>query len=121
MLGPHLGIVVPDKHDISYYRNLFEYYNEKLDSHMSLYNVDTPDFIVIYLKEILVDDNIKIGRLSQIEIPQKLINVCETNTNTNTNSNSNYNSNSNTKFNSNILPLTLDDKILVLYCKIGSK
>ena len=33
---------------------------------MSLYNVGRPDFIVISLKELKVDDNIKIGRLSQI-------------------------------------------------------
>ena len=94
MLGPQVGIVVKDKHDISYYRNLFDHYIEKLESIMSLYNVSTPDFIVIHLKEILVDDNIKIGRLSQIDLPQKLINVSETKT----------------KFNSKILPLTLDDK-----------
>jgi hypothetical protein len=43
--------------------------------------------------------------MSQIELPKKLINVSETKT----------------KFNSNILPLTLDEKILVLYCKIVSK
>ena len=75
MLGPQVGIVVKDKHDISYYRNLFEHYIEKLESIMSLYTVGTPDFIVIHLKEILVEDNIKIGRLSQIDLPKKLINV----------------------------------------------
>jgi len=32
MLGPQVGIVVKDKHDISYYRNLFEHYIEKLES-----------------------------------------------------------------------------------------
>nr|YP_009739367.1 LAGLIDADG homing endonuclease [Tricholoma bakamatsutake]QIC20211.1 LAGLIDADG homing endonuclease [Tricholoma bakamatsutake] len=62
ILAPQLGIVVKDKHDISYYRILFDHYIEKLESIMSLYNVGTPDFIVIHLKEILVDDNIKIGR-----------------------------------------------------------
>ena len=94
MLGPQVGIVVKDKHDISYYRLLFRHYTDKLESIMSLYNVGTPDFIVIHLKEILVDDNLKIGRLSQIDLPNKLINVSDTKT----------------KFNSNILPLTLDDK-----------
>lgn len=94
VLGPQVGIVVKEKHDISYYRNLFEYYIEKLESLMSLYNVDTPEFIVITLKEILLEDNIKIGRLSQIELPKRLINVSETKT----------------KFNSNMLPLTLNEK-----------
>ena len=59
---------------------------------MSLYNVGTPDFIIIHLKEIVVDDIIKIGQLSKIDLPKKLINVNET------------------KFNSNILPLTLNEK-----------
>jgi hypothetical protein len=50
MLGPQVGIVVKAKHDISYYRNLFEHYIERLESIMSLYNVGRPDFIVISLK-----------------------------------------------------------------------
>jgi hypothetical protein len=94
MLGPQVGIVVKKQHNISYYRDLFEYYKERLESLMSIYNVGTPDFIIIHLKEIIVDDKLKIGRLSQIELPKRLINVSETKT----------------KFNSNILPLTLDEK-----------
>jgi len=50
MLGPQVGIVVKAKHDISYYRNLFEHYIERLESILSLYNVGRPDFIVISLK-----------------------------------------------------------------------
>jgi hypothetical protein len=36
ILGPQVGIVVKDKHDISYYRSLFEYYIDKLESILSL-------------------------------------------------------------------------------------
>jgi len=93
MLGPQVGIVVKDKHDISYYRDLFEYFNEKLDSLMSLYNINTPDFIDIIFKEITLDNQIKLGGISNIELPKRLIKISKTN---------NY-------FNNNILPLTLDD------------
>jgi len=75
MLGPQVGIVVKDKHDISFYINLFEFYLVKLEHLMSLYTVGTPDFIVIHLKEILVEDSIKIGQLSKIDLPNSLINV----------------------------------------------
>lgn len=94
MLGPQQGIVIKDKHDISYYRKLFEYYCEKLEIIMSLYNTTLPEFIVIYLKEIIINSNIKKGRLSKIALPKRLINVSEAKNN----------------FNSNILPLTLDEK-----------
>lgn len=94
MLGSQQGIVIKDKHDISYYRKLFEYYCEKLEIKMSLYKADLPEFIVIHLKEIIIDSNIKKGRLSKIALPKRLINVSETKNN----------------FNSNILPLTLDEK-----------
>ena len=67
---------------------------EKLESLMSLYMVGTPDFIIIYLKEILVDDNIKIGQLTKINLPNRLINVGV----------------SKTILNSKILPLTLEEK-----------
>nr|QWO71369.1 DNA polymerase [Termitomyces sp. T123] len=94
MLGPQVGIVVKETHDIAYYRRLFEHYIEKLEILMSLYMVDTPDFIVIHLKELLVDDSIKIGQMSKIELPKRLITVSETKT----------------KFNNKMLPLTLDEK-----------
>jgi hypothetical protein len=94
MLGPQVGIVVSSEHNITYYRELFEYYTERLESIMSLYNVTTPDFIIIHIKEIKIIESLKIGRLSQIELPKRLINLSETKT----------------KFNSNILPLTLEEK-----------
>ena len=96
MLGPQVGLVVRDKHDISYYRILYEHYIEKLESIMSLYNTGVPDFIIIHLKEILVEGKIKIGQLSKIDLPTKLINVSDTKI----------------KFNSKILPLTLDLEII---------
>jgi len=94
MLGPQVGIVVKDNHDISYYRDLFEYFNEKLESLMSIYNINTPDFIDIIFKEITLDNQIKLGGISKIELPKRLIKISKTN---------NY-------FNNNILPLTLDDR-----------
>lgn len=94
MLGPQVGLVVRDKHDISYYRILFEHYIDKLESIMSLYDASVPDFIIIHLKEILVEGKIKIGQLSKIDLPTKLINVSDTKI----------------KFNNKILPLTLDER-----------
>lgn len=94
MLGSQVGIVVKDRHDISYYRKLFAFYVDKLEIQMSFYTVGLPDFITIYLKEIQVDETIRIGDLSQIVLPKRLINVSETKT----------------KFNSHILPLTLVEK-----------
>lgn len=94
MLGPQVGIVVKDIHNINYYRKLYEYYVDKLEIQMSFYTVGLPDFITIYLKEIQVEDEIKIGDLSRIELPNKIIKVSDTKT----------------KFNSNILPLTPDEK-----------
>ena len=94
MLGPQVGVVVRDRHDISYYRILYEHYIEKLESIMSLYNAGVPEFVIIHLKEILVDGKVKIGQLFQIDLPKKLINVSDTRI----------------KFNSKILPLTLDER-----------
>ena len=81
MLGPQVGIVVKTQHNLAYYRDLFEYYKERLEIILSLYNVDTPDFIIIHLKEIIISDHLKIGRLYQIESPKRLINISETKTN----------------------------------------
>jgi hypothetical protein len=61
---------------------------------MSLYTVGTPDFIVIHLKEIQVEDSLKIGQLSKIDLPNRLITARE----------------GKNKLNSNILPLTLEEK-----------
>lgn len=55
MLGSQQGIVIKDKYDISYYRKLFEYYCEKLEIKMSLYKADLPEFLVIHLKEIIIE------------------------------------------------------------------
>lgn len=50
MLGPQAGIVIKNKQDINYYRDLFEHYTNKLESLMSLYNIEAPDFITIHIK-----------------------------------------------------------------------
>ena len=66
MLGPQVGIVVKETHNISYCaqaRKLFEYYLEKLDIKMSFYTVGLPYFRYIYFKEIQVEDHIRIGDL----------------------------------------------------------
>jgi len=59
---------------------------------MSLYNVDTPDFIIFHLIEIVVDDKLKIGKLPKPIA--SLITLKENKTN----------------FNNNMLPLTLSNK-----------
>lgn len=56
--------------------------------------VDTPDFISVQLKELSLEDKIKIGVLSHKALSTKLINSSETKT----------------KFNSHILPVTLFKK-----------
>ena len=63
MLGPQVGIVVKDSHNISYYRKLFQYYKDKLEIQMSFYTVGLPYFRYIYFKEIQVEDHIRIGDL----------------------------------------------------------
>jgi hypothetical protein len=51
MLGPQSGINVRDTHNISHYRNIYEYFIERLNLLMDRYQIACPDFIVIYLKE----------------------------------------------------------------------
>lgn len=45
MLGPQIGIVVKNTHDIKYYKLLFKHYQDKLEALMSLYYVENPNFI----------------------------------------------------------------------------
>lgn len=89
MLGSQVGIVIKDLHDIKYYKLLFEHYKDMLESVMSRYYVDTPDFIIIHLIELSVDEKLQIGKLPQLST--KLVTIKENKTN----------------FNNNILPLTL--------------
>jgi hypothetical protein len=106
ILGPQVGIVFKTQHNLAYYREFCDYYTERLERILSLYNVDTLDFIIRQLKEIEIikkTGHLKIGRLSQIELPQRLINISETKT----------------KFNSNILPLTLEEKQFGFFLQEG--
>jgi len=44
---------------IKNYRLLFEHYLEKLEILMNRYNIENPDFIVIYLKELILEETLK--------------------------------------------------------------
>jgi len=94
MLGSQVGIVIKEEHDINYYKSLFEHYKDMLDSTMSLYNAETPDFIIIHLREITVDEKLKLGKLPHISTTLLSGQVTD----------------NKIKFNNNILPLTLAEK-----------
>jgi hypothetical protein len=51
MVGPQLGINVNNTHNINYYRNIFDYLIERLNLLMEIYQIPSPDFIILYLKE----------------------------------------------------------------------
>jgi hypothetical protein len=94
MIGPQIGINVKNNHNISHYRNLYEYLLEKLNILMDRYMITTPDFIVIHLKELNIDEDLKIGQFSDIKLNKGIVPISVT-----------------TKiFSPNILPLTLNDK-----------
>jgi len=90
MLGSQVGIVVRDSHDIKYYKSLFEHYQDMLEITLSLYKVESPDFI--HLTEITVDEHLKLGKL--VKPSTKLVKVTE----------------NLTLFKKNILPLTRLEK-----------
>jgi DNA polymerase type B, organellar and viral len=93
MLGSQVGIVVGDSHDIKYYRSLFEHYKDKLDILLDQYNISTsPDFIIIHLIEISIDEKLKLGKFTKPS--SKLVKLNETKN----------------QFNNNILPLTQVEK-----------
>jgi len=92
MLGSQVGIVVRDSHDIKYYKSLFEHYQDMLEITLSLYKVESPDFIIIHLTEITVDEHLKLGKL--VKPSTKLVKVTE----------------NLTLFKKNILPLTRLEK-----------
>ena len=92
MLGSQVGIVVRDSHDIKYYKSLFEHYQDMLEITLSFYKVESPDFCIIFLTEITVEEHIKIGKL--VQPSTKLVKVTE----------------NLTLFKNNILPLTRIEK-----------
>jgi hypothetical protein len=94
MLGPQTGINVKDTHNISQYRNIYEYLLERLYLLMDRYQIPYPDFIVIYLKELNIDDKLKLGQFSSLKLTKGVIPIYLTKKN----------------FSPNILPLSLNDK-----------
>ena len=67
MIGPQIGFNVKNNPNISHYRNLYKYLLEKLNILMDRYMITTPDFIVIHLKELNIDEDLKIGQFSDIK------------------------------------------------------
>jgi len=94
MLGPQVGINVKETHNLEYYRNLYEHLLEKLSIIMESYNVEAPDFITLIMKELVLEETIKKGEISKIEISKGLGKIGEVKRN----------------FNSSILPFTYNEK-----------
>lgn len=94
MLGPQVGINVKETHNLEYYRNLYEHLLEKLSIIMESYNVEAPDFITLIMKELVLEETIKKGVISKIEISKGLGKIGEVKRN----------------FNSSILPFTYNEK-----------
>lgn len=94
MLGPQVGINVKESHDLKYYKDLYKHLLDLLEITMSKYNLEVADFIVIHLKEIVLEDAIKTGQISKIKLNKGIVKVGSTKQ----------------KFNSQILPLTINDK-----------
>jgi hypothetical protein len=87
MLGCQVGIVVKDSHNIDYYRTLYGHYLDMLESTMSMYNVESPNFIIIHLIELQIEEKLRLPELPRSF--SKLIKQVDL------------------KFNKNILPLPL--------------
>ena len=94
MLGPQVGINVKNNHNINYYKDLYDHLIETLDILMDRYNITKPDLIVIRLKELNIDEDLKIGQITNIKLNKGIVPVTSTKHN----------------FNKNILPLSLHDK-----------
>jgi hypothetical protein len=111
MLGPQTGIPVRETHDLNFYRLLSEHYLENLEILMDRYNIENPDFIVIYLKELILEETLKkVDPISQIALSKGLLRLGKTKQ----------------FFSTNILPLSkaeknfgslLEDKLQIEYLK----
>jgi hypothetical protein len=99
MDGPQLGINVKNTHNINYYRNIFDYLIERLYLLMERSQIPDLYFIVIYLKELNIEDELKLGQFSDIKINKGVVPICLTKKN-----------NKKNFFHPNILPLSLKDK-----------
>ena len=95
LLRTQTGINVKETHNLNYYRNLYEPFSGKLEITMDRYNVESPDFIVIYLKELNLEKTLKKeDPIFQIVLSKSLVKVWKTKR----------------FFNYNILPLTYNEK-----------
>jgi hypothetical protein len=76
MLGPQTGIPVRETNELKFYRLLYEHYLEKLEILLDRYNIENPDFIVIYLKELILEETLKkVDPISQIALSKGLVRV----------------------------------------------
>jgi hypothetical protein len=95
MLGPQVGIYMRETHDLKYYSLLYEHFLELLEILMDRYGVESPDFIVIYLKELILEETLKKDNpISQIVLSKGLVKVGDTKR----------------LFSSSILPITYNEK-----------
>lgn len=94
MLGHQEGIKVKNKHNIQYYKRLFEHYQMKLEMIMSLYSVPAPDFIIIHIKQLKVEEFKQLCKNNQFPIQNKMIKKVDLKD----------------IFNNKIMPLTLNEK-----------
>nr|AYE93237.1 LAGLIDADG homing endonuclease [Termitomyces sp.]AYE93255.1 DNA polymerase [Termitomyces sp.] len=96
MLGPQVGVVVKDSHNISYYRNLYEHFNETLNLLMERYFIDYPEFIVFRFRILQVEEDTQVMKknFSTLNFNKKVLKLGEIKK----------------SFNGNILPFTFNEK-----------
>lgn len=107
MLGPQIGIIVKNTHDIKYYKLLFNHYQDKLEALMSLYNVDYPNMIIIHIIQLYLEEIKELFKNNNIIPNHRLIKKGIINN----------------QFNNKILPLTLDESHYgyLLQCELRSE
>lgn len=71
--------------NLKYYTDLYSHFLEKLYFTMERYNVEIPDFITNHLKELVLEETIKIGKISIIELSKGLVKLGEVKRNFNNN------------------------------------
>lgn len=79
MLASQVGIIVIESPDLAYYRTLYEHFLELLEILKERYDIESPDFIIIYLKELILEESLKKENpISQIMLRKALVKVGET-------------------------------------------
>lgn len=94
MLGPQIGIQVKEIHDIEHYRSLYEYFWILLNITLDKYQAEKPDFIIIHLKELVLEEHLNKDPLSNITLNKGFLNISEVKRN----------------FNKIVLPFTSNNK-----------